>query len=161
MKKFYVNQKWLSFGDKFDILDESGNPAYNVHEKLLSLGKQFTVYSKNNQKEAYIQQKLFKLLPKYELYMNEEIAATVSKKFTFLVSKYIITSRFGDYTIDGSVFSWNFDIIKNGNIVCNVHKNFTVFKDKYEITIHDDVNEVFILSLVIILDAIHHNNNRR
>lgn len=163
MKKFYINQRIFTFGDKYDIYDEQKNVAYYVSERLFTFGKQFEVYHKTGRRVCYIKQKLFKFLPKYDLYMNDSIVATIHKKLSFVFSRYIIESRYGDFEIEGDFFAWNFKITKGGKTICSVSKNFNFFKDKYEIIIADGIDEVFALGLVIILDAIHHdgsNNNK-
>ncbi|NLD26945.1 MAG: hypothetical protein GX661_06255 [Acholeplasmataceae bacterium] len=164
MKKFYVNEKFFSIGDQFDILDETMKPVYKVKEKLFTIGKQFYFADVSGNVLAFCKQRLFRFLPQYRLFMGERLVATVKKRFTVFVKKYDILSEDGDFTIEGDILAWNFNIKKDGNVICNVHKNYTLFKDKYEITVEDGFNEVMALSLVIILDAVHHDSksqNRR
>lgn len=156
MKYFYINERVFSIGDKFDIYDENGNVAYFAKGRIFSFGKQYDIYDKSNSEVAFIKQQVFRFLPRYDLYINGEIVATIKKKFTFFYSEYDIDSQYGNFTIDGDMMAWNFNIQKDGETQCLVHKSFDLFKDKYQIEIQDDVNEIFALSLVIILDSIHH-----
>jgi uncharacterized protein YxjI len=161
MKKFYVNEKFFSIGDQFDILDERQQPVYKVKEKLFTFGKQFSFINANGEQLAFCKQKLFRLMPQYQLFIRNRLVATIKKRFTVFVKKYDILSEEGTYTIEGDVFAWNFQIAKDGNVFCHVHKNFTLFKDKYEISVGEGFDEILALNLVIILDSVHHDAKSR
>lgn len=161
MKKLYINQKMFTIGDKYAIYDENKQVAYNVRRLLFTLGRKYEIYNHKEQLVARIEQKLMRFMPQFDLYINNELAATVTKKFTFFYSKYHINSKYGDFEINGSFFNWNFEVSKNGKTICTVSKNFNFFRDSYELTIMNDVDEIMALSLVVIIDAIHHDSSNK
>lgn len=160
MKKFYVNERFFAIGDKFDILDENGEVVYFAKSALFTFGRQYTVCDQKGSEVAYIRQRLLHLLPNYDLEINGRTVATVQKQFSLFVKKYVILSEFGDFTVDGDIFAWEFEIRKDDHPVCFVSKQLMTFRDRYEVTVEDDFDEVFAISLVIILDAVHHENHR-
>ena len=155
MKKFYVNERLFRISDRYDILDETGNVAYYGVKKLFKLFEEFSIYDKGDNFVCKIKKQFTLLLPCYNLIINDRVVATVQKKLSFLVSRYEISSNYGNYTIDGDIFSWNFSIYQGSKLVCTVMKRFNIFKDKYEIQVAD-FDEVIAIGLVIILDSIHH-----
>ncbi|MDD4000499.1 MAG: LURP-one-related family protein [Bacilli bacterium] len=161
MKKFYINEKLISIGDRYKIFNQDGSIAYEVKERLFTFGKQFALYNTGGQRLAYIKQKLFRFLPRYNIYIDNQHVATVKKKFTFFVSKYDILSSHGNYVLDGDFLAWNFSISKDGNVFCSVSKNFNLFRDKYEVAIADGFSEILSLCYVIVLDAVHHSKKSR
>ena len=158
MKKFYINQKVFTIGNKYGVYNEQNQVAYNVHQKLFRLGRQFEIFNSNDQLVANIEGKILKFLPEFTLYINGQETATIKKRFSPIFAKYDIISRLGDFVVEGSFFSWNFEILRNGIRLCKVSKNFNLFRDKYEIEIEDKVDEILAISMVIIIDAIHHQN---
>jgi uncharacterized protein YxjI len=161
MKKFYINEKIFSIGDRFKVFNENGSIVYEVKERLFTFGKQYSLYDATGKNIGKIKQKMFRLLPRYNIYIDDKLAVTVKKRFTFFVKKYDIISPYANYQISGDIFAWNFNISKDGNVFCSVSKNFNIFRDKYEVLVGDGFSEVLSLCLVIILDAVHHDNRRR
>lgn len=158
--RFIVRQKIFSFGDSFNITDKNGTPHYRVQGKFISIGKKLDLYDMGDKHLVHIKQEIFRLLPEYYLYENDEVTARVKKQFTFLKSKIDIESIYGDFTIDGSVFSYNFTVRKDGKVVAEVSKEFLTFSDTYGVEVYDE-NVDFILALVIVIDQIFHDNRNK
>nr|WP_300002701.1 LURP-one-related family protein [Tissierella sp.] len=158
--RFIVRQKIFSFGDSFNITDEMGSPRYRVQGKFLSIGKKLDIYDMNDQHLVHIKQEIFRFLPEYYLYENDEITAKIKKQFTFLIPKVDIESQYGNFTIDGSVFAYNFTVSKDGKVVADVNKEFLSFSDTYGVDVYDE-NVDFILALVIVIDQIFHDNRNK
>lgn len=158
--KYLVRQKVFSFGDKFTIKDENERDCFQVEGKVFSLGAKLTLFDMNGTQLYYIEQKLMKLLPEYHLYAQDSVAAICKQKFSFLGSKFDIQSPIGSFTLEGRPMNYNFELFKDNKLVAVIDKKFFAFSDSYGVDIIDDVDHGLILSLVIIIDqAIHHNNN--
>lgn len=158
--RYIIKQKIFSFGDKFNINDEEGVPRYQVEGKFFSIGKKLNIYDMEGNHLVYIEQEIFRLLPEYFLYENDEVVAKVKKEFTFLKPKINIESVYGDFTIDGSVFAYNFTVSKDGEEVARVSKEFLTLSDTYGVEIFGD-NDDFLLALVIVIDQIFHDNRNK
>lgn len=158
---FYIKEKIFSIGDKFSIMDVSGNDVFKVEGKIFSIGNKLRIYDAYNNEVVFIEQKLFKLLPEYSIYLNGNYAAKVKKQFTFFSNKFDIESNMGNYEIEGDFFAHDFSIVKNGNVVAQINKKWLSFGDTYEIDINEEENYAFILAMVIVIDQVLHDNKNK
>jgi len=160
MKTFYLKQKLFSFKDKYKVFDESQNVVYHCEGHFFSCTRQKDFYETAfNQHLFSLKRKVFSFLPTYFLSnMKGEIVATIKKQFTFLKHKIDISSSYGDFSIEGNVFAYDFTIISNGEAVVDFHKKWLSWGDSYEISIYDEKNIPFFLALVIMIDDCFHSN---
>ena len=86
--KLCIKQRIFSWGDSYDVYDESGEARYEVRSALFSLGHQIHVYDKRadetREEVGSIRQKLFTLLPTFEIEIGD-------RKKT-----YVVTGAFSD-----------------------------------------------------------------
>jgi uncharacterized protein YxjI len=158
--RYKIRQRVFSFGDNFTIKDENERPYFIVRGKVFSLGDKLALEDLNGNQLFYIEQKLFKLLPEYSIFQNDTQVARVKKEFTFFKPKFQIESSFGQYEMEGDIFSYNFQILKNRRVVAEVSKKWFAFSDTYGADIADGENQGFLLALVIVIDQVIHDNNK-
>ncbi len=149
--KFYVKQKVFSWGDKFNIYDESGNEVYFVQGKVFSMGKKLDLYDMEDNHLSHICQKLFTFLPRFFIERNNEAVAEVVKHFTLFKKRFSVTD-FG-WEVEGDFFDHEYEIHKDGYIIATVSKEWFTWGDAYLIDIADSIDPVDALSVVIIIDA--------
>lgn len=157
--KYLIRQKVFSFGDKFTIKNELNEDCYQVIGKVFSLGNKLSLFDMQGRELYFIQQKLMKLMPEYQLLRDEEIVAIVKKKLTFLKARFEITSNLGNYTIQGSPFGYNFQILKNNEVVATISKQFFSISDTYGIDISNNEDQAMMVALVIVIDQVVHDEN--
>lgn len=157
--KYLIRQKIFSFGDKFTIKNEFNEDCYQVIGKVFSLGNKLSLYDMQGRELYFIQQKLMKLMPEYHLSKGEDVVAVVKKKLTFLKARFEIESSFGNYTIQGSPFGYNFQILKNNQVVATISKQFFSMTDAYGIDISNNEDQAMMIALVIVIDQVVHENN--
>ncbi len=157
---FQIKQKIFSFGDNFTITDEDGTPHYQVAGKVFSLGDKLTLLDMNGEEQFYIEQKLLKLFAEYTLYQKGQPVATCKKRFSLFGSKFDIFSDFGNFSIEGAPMNYNYAIFKDSRLVATVDKKFFSFSDTYGVDIADNEDFGFILSLVIVIDQVVHDDNK-
>lgn len=159
MKHFYLKQKVFSFGDKYDVFDEHQNIIYHIKGKVFSLRNKMDMY-KNGALVYHMERKLFRFMPEFVLLNeNQEMLATIKRKFMFVGGKLFIDSIYGQMEIVGQVFQRDFQLINNGQLVMSVHKKWISWGDTYEISITDDQNEAFYVAMAILIDAIFHQSS--
>ncbi|MGF7057577.1 uncharacterized protein YxjI [Brassicibacter mesophilus] len=156
--RYQIRQKIFSFGDNFTIKGENEEPKFIVRGKVFTLGDKLSIEDLNGNKLFYIEQKLFKFLPEYSIFQDETQVAKVKKEFTFFKPRFYIESKFGSFDMEGDIFGYNFEIIKNGKSVVTVNKRWFAFSDTYGVEIDDRENQAFLLALVIIIDQVIHDN---
>ena len=158
--RFVIKQKIFTFGDDFTIKDENGNEHFRIKGKVFALGDKLRMYTMDGVELFYIEQKLFRFLPEYTIYDAGQSVATVKKEFTFFKPKFNITSTIGDFTIEGNFWGMEFSILKSGIPVAQVSKQWFSWSDTYCVDVADNEDYAFMLSLVIVIDQVIHDNNR-
>ena len=158
--KYLIHQKVFSFGDKFTIKNEDGEDCFRVYGKVFSFGNKLHLTDLQDRELYYIEQRLFKFLPEYTIFQNGMAVAQVKKNFSLFRPTFNITSSYGDFNIDGNLFAYDFSIFKNGTPAALVSKKWFSFSDSYGVSISDNENAAFLLSLVIVLDQVYHEGNK-
>lgn len=158
--KYEIKQKIFSFGESFIIKDEQENPRFAVRGQIFSFGNKLSVENLMGNELVYIEQKLFKFLPEYSIFIRGEQVATVKKEFTFFTPKFYIESNMGNYDMQGEIFSHEFEIMKDGEAVASVSKQWFSFSDTYGVDISQNENQAFMLALVIVIDQVLYDNKK-
>lgn len=158
---YQVKQKIFSLGDKFTITDRDGLDRFQVQGKILSLGAKLSFQDMSGNELYYIEQQLLRLLAEYHIYQNDTLVASCKQKFSFLGSKFEISSMNGHYTIEGRPLNYNYEIFKDGQLIARIDKQFFSFADTYGVDIGETEDHGFILSLVIVIDQVVHNNEHK
>lgn len=156
--RFQVRQRVFSLGDKFTIRDQDENDYFQVQGKVFSLGDKLSFQDMNGSELFYIEQKLLRLMAEYSISQAGSIVATCKQRFTFLGSKFDITSQYGNYAVEGKPLNYNYTIAKNGRTIATIDKRFFSLSDTYGIEIDDNEDYAFILCLVIVIDQVVHND---
>jgi len=154
--KLFMKQKVFSFGDKFDIRDETGNSKYRVQGEVFSFGKKLHVYDAYNQEVAYVEQKLLSWMPKYELYIHGALRATIKKKITFFSHDFQIEGT--DLRVDGDLFAHDFRLVNGqGQAVMALSKAFLSWGDSYQMEFYDSGLELLCIGINLCIDAAIHD----
>ncbi len=154
--KLYIKQKVFSWGDKFNVYDENGNEKYLVRGEILSLGKKLHIYDNANNAQAFIRRNIWSVLPCFYFDVNCS-TYQVSKKFSFK-PKYVVDKL--NWTVQGGLYAHDYTIECEGNIVATVKKKWMTWADTYEIDFADDANELLVLCVAIIIDAVLSHNKQ-
>ena len=160
MTKLYIKQKVFSFGDKYNIYNESGQPVFSVQGEVFTFGAKIHIYDATGTEIFFIQQKLFRFLPEYHIYSGNTLSAIIKKEFSFFTPKLSIQSEFGDYTFVGNLFGMDFSILRNNISVGELHKVWLSWGDSYELIINNDNDIPLFCALSIAIDHCIHNENR-
>ena len=158
---YQVKQKIFSLGDKFTITDRDGLDRFQAQGKVLSLGAKLSFQDMSGNELYYIEQKLLRLLAEYNIHENGKVVATCKQKFSFLGSKFEISSMNGNYSIEGRPLNYNYEIFKDGQPIATIDKQFFSFADTYGVDINEAEDDGFILSLVIVIDQVVHSNENK
>jgi len=158
-----MKQKVFSFRDRYKVFDEEQNVVFHCEGKVFSISRQMKFIETSTGNILYhFRRKVFSFMPTYYLYDQEEKQiAVVKRKFSFLRPKVNIESDLGNMTIDGDYFGHNFTLMENDSEVASVTKKWISWGDSYEISIFDESKTHFLLSIVILIDSIFHENSSR
>lgn len=150
--KLYIKQKVFSWGDRFRIYDENEHDWYYVQGEVFSLGKKLHLYGTDDTELAFISQKVLSFLPKFYIHRNGTEYATVRKEFTLFRQKYTVDGP--GWTVDGNFLEHEYVITDGTGTVATVSKRWFSWGDTYEIDISDRADEIAVLCVVLVIDAV-------
>lgn len=150
--KLYIKQKVFSWGDKFRIYDEYENDKYSVEGEVFTFGKKLHLNDRNGKELAFIHQKMWSFLPKFFISRNGVDVAQVIKEFTFFRQEYTVEGP--GWTVNGDFLAHEYEISAGNRTVAAVSKQWFTWGDTYEIDIAADADEILVLCVVLIIDAV-------
>lgn len=160
MRKFYIKERLLAFGAKFDVLDELDNVVFIAEGDKFDFGKNITIYDMNKRKVLYMKQQIRLGAHKYIAYdesMRE--IATIEKEF--LIHQYNIVGLVGNIILEGSgLLGRHYLIKKEGKIMGKIDKEFTLGRDRYYLEVIDESYTKLFIGLLIMIDMINFHNNK-
>lgn len=153
--KYYIHEKLISLHRKFYVYDENGKKVYEISSKLISVGDKTTLYDMRGKKYAYIEERILHLMPHYDIYLEDHLVCSISKKFQLIKNDYKLTNG---YKVNGNFLACNFQIKDpHGDIMGSIKRKLISIRDKYEIDIFDEKQELLALAILI---AITNDVNR-
>lgn len=159
--KYYVKQKVFTLKDKFFIKDYDQNDIYEVQGKFMSLSNKLQLLKPDGTEVLRTQKRLFKIFPLYEVFTpNGEVLAKIQKKFGFR-PKFDVQMGNTELKVEGSFFAHSFGIYKEGTNIASIEKKIFSFGDSYEIDVEDETNLELLLFIVIIIDQVIHESQKR
>lgn len=150
MRKLYVNQAMFKLKEQFAVLDEDGQPVYQVVGSFMKIPKHFDILNLEHEVLATITKKTWSWLPTFYLRIGGEEIATIRKKLTLFKSHYELEAA--DITIDGNFWNLDFTILRHGEPVGHVSHKVLSLADKYELEIDKPADELLVVSLTIAID---------
>ena len=155
--KLYIKEKVFSWGDKFTVKDEYGNDKYLVQGEVFSWGKKLRVYDSVGREVAFIKQEVWSFLPRYYVFCGEEQIAEIKKEFSFLFPRYSIQGL--GWEIEGKLMAHDYEIIKNGQLIVSISKEWMTWGDSYELDIANPGDEIVALAVVLTIDCVMEANS--
>lgn len=162
MKQFYMKQKVFSIRDTYQVFDENQQVIYHGKGKVFSMHDTTELIKDATDQVIYrMRKKLFHLLPTYVLYDDmDNFAAEIRRKMSFR-SNLDVNCATGNYAVKGDIMGHSFTITEGDQEVASVTKKWISWGDTYQITIHDDRKADFFIALIILIDKVFHEAQRR
>lgn len=158
--ELYLKQKVFAFGDKYKFRDKDQNIIFYGKKPALSITKKYLM-DKDNNELFMIKRKLISILPKYTIFKDGEQVMTIKKKFAFR-PKFNIEDKDGvEYTIQGNLLAWDFQIYGNEKYIGSISKKIFSIGDHYVLDIADDFDPSLFCAIALIIDNCLHNENKK
>lgn len=152
--KILLKQKVISFKNKFNALDENGEPLFYIEGKVLSLGHKMTVTDNAGNEIAHINQKLLSLRPKYYITAGDS-EYEFKQNFTLLKPHYTLFTDSGEWDIRGDFTEHEYKMTCNGTEIASVSKKWFSWGDCYMLDVNDDSHALAALCVMIAIDCIN------
>ncbi|MGD2087060.1 MAG: LURP-one-related family protein [Candidatus Aminicenantes bacterium] len=159
LKKYVMKQKIWTLGDKFVIKDETKTPVFYVKGKVFSLGDKLSFRDINGNELAYISQKVFSFSPRYKIYRDKRVIATIVKKIAPFKDLYVVhVPGADDFRVKGNFLNYEYAFTRKGRKIAFVSKKFFSWGDTYGIAIVPGEDDILILATSVIIDMVSHGD---
>jgi len=147
--RYVMASKW-GLTEHFVISDGSGAPVFDVRGNL-GLTQHLSIRDQSGHELALIKKHM--MTTAHEIMLGGQRAAEIHHG-GFFGDHYDIDSSFGRLTAKGSFTGWDYTISHGHQPVARVSRELA-FREKFLVDTADGVNDVFILAVVLAIDAIH------
>lgn len=160
---YVIRERMFRLGEDSDITDEAGQPVLHVDGKVLSLHNRLILRDPAGREVGQVHRKLAALRPTYEITIDGKDVAEVRKHlFTPFGERFTIdVPGPDDMQISGDLFSHEFTINRDGQVVATVSKRWLTLTASYAVEVAPGEDDLLILASVLALDlaidAEHHH----
>lgn len=154
--KLLFKQRVFSWFDSYDIYDESGNILFVVKGQL-SWGHKLNIYNSLGEQVGTIKEEVLTFLPRFALYEQDRYIGQIKKEFSFFKPKFALD--FNGWEVNGNWMEWDYTVYdQNGSSIMEANKKIFQWADTYEITVHDSINALYALMIVLAIDIVKCSN---
>ncbi len=151
--KVFIKNKLISIGGGSTVLNENQEPIFNVKGKVFTFTKKKRIYDMQGNLLFTVRNRFWNsFADKVFVYDAEgSHVATIKKNRWSVNCDYEILDTADEMSIDGKFFSLHSRIMKNGQAVATISREFTLVRDAF--TLEAEEKDIpFFTALVIALD---------
>jgi len=151
---YVVRERMFRLGEDSDITDEAGQLVLHVDGKVLSLHNRLILQDPAGREAGQVHRKLAALRPTYEITIDgKDVAQVRQHLFTVFGERFAIDVHgAGEMQINGDLFSHEFTIERDGQLVATISKRWLSMTDSYAVDVAPGEDDVLILASVLALD---------
>ena len=152
--RYIIREKFFHIGEDSTILNEAGQPVFEVDGKVLSLHDRLIVRDMAGNEVVTIHRRLLALRPTYEISRGGDTLATFRKRFfSPFVDRFTVDIPGpDDLEMTGSLFEHEYTISRGGQVVAAVSRRWFSLTDTYGVDIAPGQDDPLILACVLALD---------
>jgi uncharacterized protein YxjI len=134
---YVIRERMFRLGEDSDITDEAGQPVLHVDGKVLSLHNRLILRDPAGREVGHVHRRLAALRPTYEITLGGKDVAEVRKHlFTPFGDRFTIdVPGPDDMQISGDLFSHEFTINRDGQVVATVSKRWLTLTASYAVEV--------------------------
>jgi uncharacterized protein YxjI len=154
MTRYIIREKFFRLGEDSTILNEAGQPVFEVDGKVLSLHDRLIVRDLAGNEVINVHRRLLSLRPTYEITRGGDTLATLRKHFfnPFVDRFTVDIPGPDDLEMTGSLFEHEYTITRGGQVVAVVSKRWFSLTETYGVDIAPGQDDPLILACVLALD---------
>lgn len=151
--KVVIKNKFFSLGGGSSVKDENGADVFFVKGRIFSPTHVKWVCDKDKNKLFKVRNKWFNFINERAYVYEGKTKLAKVKHPLFSGKKFVVEGYSDEIVIDGEFFSTKSTIMKNGEAVGTINREFTVVNDTFVLEA-DETNMPFMIALVIAIDNI-------
>lgn len=151
-----IKNKWISFGGSSFVTDVEGKPIYNIKGKVFTFTRKKFIQDLEGNTKYVVRNKFWRLFAyrAFVLDNNNNVVANIRRKIFSMHDRYFVESSFGNLELKGNILGFDYHIYLNGEEIGHVARKIS-FRDSFVLTTEkDDIDPMFLVSLVIAIDNI-------
>ena len=149
--KLLFKQRLFSWFDSYDIYDENNQTLFTVKGQL-SWGHCLQIYNQKNEHIGTIKEEVLTFLPKFNMYLGNEYIGRIYKEFSLFKPAFHLDCL--DWQVQGNWLEWDYQIINSKGIaIATISKEIFHWTDTYVIDIMEPQNTLYVLMIVLAIDA--------
>ena len=151
--KVYIKNKLFSLSGKSFVTDANGNPVYNVKGKVFSPTRLKQICALDGTPLYRVRNRYFNFI------VHSSFIQTPDKQRVAKVKEKVFSVNFdiemdgASYRVEGKWFSPQANIVRDGQVVGIIRRQFTVVRDSFELEANEN-DMPFMIALVIAIDNI-------
>lgn len=91
-------------------------------------------------------------MPQFTVTIDGYSDIVIKKELTLFKARYHIEVE--GISVQGNWWDMDFEVVKDGLQIAEIHKRWVSFGDTYEVTIQDERYEKMIIALVVAIDCV-------
>ena len=148
--KLMFKQRLFSWLDSYDVFDRDGSAVYTVKGEL-SWGHRLQIYDARGEHLGTVQEKVLTLLPRFQLFLGDRLAVTITKEFTLFRPRFTLDCN--GWTVDGDLWEWDYQVMDGSRTVMSLQKQVWNWTDTYSMNIPQPKDALLCLMIVLAIDA--------
>ena len=152
MRQLYIEQAIFKITDHYPILDQSGEPVYQVDQDFTFFGHRARLSALDGGEIFEMVRVLLAFLPKYEVRFRDGSTAAIKSEISLLRRRMTAEMDGLDFRIEGNFFDHEFSLCQGDRLVGEIRKKFLSFRDCFEITVWDESAEALMIAVMIAVD---------
>ncbi len=156
--KLLFKQKLFSWFDSYDVYDADGNTVFTVKGEL-AWGHLFRIYDATGKELGYLKQRPFRLFGTFDMYSGVTHVGSIRERFSFFGHNFEIDLN--GWSVEGNFIACDYVIIApGGELIAEITRRIWEWTDTFEIDVKKTNDALYVLMVVIAIDAdIESRNN--
>ncbi|MEG1426438.1 MAG: hypothetical protein RSC76_01985 [Oscillospiraceae bacterium] len=151
--RLFMDKRPFSWDCDYRITYENNKFAYRVKGESGKKKNTLTLYNPNEMALGTVVMKKGLFSPTFELFLDERSIGTITKDFTFAVTRYVL--HLSRWRVFGMVMSWEFDIMDEGCLIMHAGTDGSPYAalDQFLLDIYYDNNDIPALLAALGMEA--------
>jgi uncharacterized protein YxjI len=152
--RYVMKPKLLSLRDSYTVANEAGEDVFVVQGKAFALRNELSFRDLNGKELAFIQEKL-SWGPRYEIYRDDALYATVKKELTFFKPSLSVHLATGDdLEARGDLSNHEYTISRPDRPIAWISKAWFKLSDTYGVEVGEGQDPILILAITAVIDLV-------
>jgi uncharacterized protein YxjI len=157
--RFQMRKMIWSLRDTYAIRDADDNEVFRVTAKIWSIGAKLAFEDLAGRQLAFIQQRVMAFKPTYDIYRDDVLAATVTRKVFSLRPHYDIEVPDGEQlAVDGDFTDHEYAITRAGSPIAVISMRWFALSDTYGVDVSDVEDPILALAITVVLEMVDHHH---